>query len=163
MAVVDQEPPLFDCTILENIQLASPASTIKEIWKALEDAGASEFVNLLPEKLNSRAGLQGGNLSGGQKQRIAIAMAILRKKSILLLDEATSALDNHSENIFQKFLESIRGKMTVVMIAHSESTIRLAEHLIVLDQGRVREQGSMLDISSDPYSYYRTHVMKGHS
>ena len=110
--------------------------------QALKEANAWEFVNQLKNNINTFVGLGGGQFSGGQKQRICIARAILKNPKILILDEATSALDRHNKKIIQQTLDKISQGRTTITIAHRLSTVMNADHIIVLDQGRVVEEGT---------------------
>ncbi|MGB0902271.1 ABC transporter ATP-binding protein [Halocynthiibacter sp.] len=139
---VAQDALLFDETLRENIMPGMGNIDDAHLQNALKAANVSDFVNSLPEGLNSPAGPRGANLSGGQRQRIAIARALLRDAPVLLLDEATSALDTKSESIVQAAIETLSKGRTTLVIAHRLSTIRNADKIVVLDQGRVAEEGS---------------------
>jgi len=138
---VGQEPVLFATTIRENLLFAKEDATEEEIWDALKKANADDFVNHLPDKLETYVGVSGTQLSGGQKQRLAIARAILKNPKILLLDEATSALDRKNELEIQQTLDKISEGRTTIVIAHRLSTIQNADHIIVFDQGKIVEEG----------------------
>jgi subfamily B ATP-binding cassette protein MsbA len=142
IALVTQEPFLFDDTIRANIAYARPNASETEIVTAAEAAAAHEFISMLPEGYATRVGEAGVRLSGGQRQRIAIARAFLKDAPILLLDEATSALDTESEAKVQVALERLMQGRTTLLIAHRLSTVRGADRIYVIDQGRVVEQGS---------------------
>jgi subfamily B ATP-binding cassette protein MsbA len=142
IALVTQEPILFDDTIATNIALGKPGATKDEIEQAAKDAAAHEFIMALPDGYNSSVGEGGLKLSGGQRQRIAIARAMLRNAPILLLDEATSALDSESERQVQGALDRLMKDRTTIVIAHRLSTVSDADRLYVLEQGRVVESGS---------------------
>lgn len=146
---VPQDPFLFNTSIRENLQLVVPAAGEEEMWEALEFASAAEFVQKLPNGLDTLIGDRGIKLSGGERQRIVLARAILRKPAILVLDEATSALDTESEGRIQEALERLRGKMTILVIAHRLSTIRNADQVIVLDQGEMIQQGGFQELKQD--------------
>ncbi|MFD1797438.1 ABC transporter ATP-binding protein [Paracoccus aurantiacus] len=139
-SVVSQDPALFDETLLENITLGHDA-TDDDLDRATKAAHVAEFANALPLGLESRVGPRGSALSGGQRQRVAIARAVLRNAPILLLDEATSALDAASERMVQEALDQLSHDRTTLVIAHRLSTIRNADKIIVLEAGRVVEQG----------------------
>jgi ABC-type multidrug transport system fused ATPase/permease subunit len=142
MAIVPQEVLLFSGSILENIRFGRPDATEQEVIDAAKKANAWEFIVGFPEQLNTEVGDRGIQLSGGQKQRIAIARAILKNPSILILDEATSALDSTSERLVQDALEELMKGRTSIIIAHRLSTIREADRIVVIDNGKVIENGS---------------------
>jgi subfamily B ATP-binding cassette protein MsbA len=142
MALVTQEPFLFDETIADNIGCGRPGATRTEIETAAKAAAAHEFILALPQGYETKVGEAGVRLSGGQRQRIAIARAILKNAPILLLDEATSSLDSESERAVQAALTDLMKDRTTVVIAHRLSTIADADKIVVMDQGRVIEQGT---------------------
>jgi ATP-binding cassette subfamily B protein len=139
---VPQDPVLFSGTLRDNLMYGRPNATADEVNQALELAYASEFVQGLPEGLDTRVGENGVGLSGGQRQRLAIARALLAQPRCLLLDEATSALDAQSEDYVGKSLHSLKGKMTIVVIAHRLSTVRTADRICVMDDGVLLAEGS---------------------
>lgn len=139
---VPQETFLFNDTVRANLLWACPQASEKEIYRALRLASADEFVEQLPRGLDTLLGDRGVRLSGGERQRIALARAMLRKPSLLLLDEATSSLDTFNEKRIQTAVAGLHGRMTLVVIAHRLSTIREADHIAMLDYGRLVEQGS---------------------
>lgn len=142
IAYVPQEPLLFHRTIRENIAYGNPGATLAEVEEAARLAYAHEFITALPQGYSTTVGERGIKLSGGQRQRIAIARAILKNAPILVLDEATSALDSESEKAIQKALRKLmRGKTTVV-IAHRLSTIQNMDRILVLDNGKIVEDGT---------------------
>jgi len=142
IAVVPQEPALFHRTIRENIAYGKPDATDEEIEEVAKKAFAHDFIITLPEGYNTLVGERGVKLSGGQKQRIAIARAMLKDAPILILDEATSALDSESEAVIQKALHILMAGKTVIAIAHRLSTLREMDRIVVLDQGKIIEDGS---------------------
>jgi len=146
ISVVSQETLLFDETLRENILVGRTDVSEAQIAAAIEAAHVSDFLDDLPDGLDSPAGPRGSNLSGGQRQRIAIARAILRDTPILLLDEATSALDTKSEALVQSALERLSANRTTLVIAHRLSTIRSADQILVLSEGRVAEQGTHTEL-----------------
>ncbi len=142
ISVVSQDAALFDETLRENILLGRADVSDAHLESTLDAAHVTDFLGQLPDGLNSAAGPRGSNLSGGQRQRVAIARALLRDTPILLLDEATSALDTKSESIVQSALEKLSTGRTTLVIAHRLSTIRNADKIVVMDQGRVVDQGT---------------------
>ena len=142
LALVPQEVLLFGGTIRENIAYGKPGASQTEIEFAAEQAFAKEFIESFPEKWDTLVGERGVKLSGGQRQRIAIARAILRNPKFLILDEATSALDSESEKWVQSALEELMKNRTSLIIAHRLSTIRSADQIIVMEEGKILEQGN---------------------
>jgi ATP-binding cassette, subfamily B, bacterial len=142
IAVVPQEPVIFSGSVYDNVRYGRLNATDAEIEAAVQAAAASEFVEKLPEGFNSFLGERGVRLSGGQRQRIAIARAILKDAPLLLLDEATSALDTESESLVRQGLEAARRHRTTLIVAHRLSTIMDADHVVVLNAGKVIEAGS---------------------
>ncbi|WP_140984771.1 ABC transporter ATP-binding protein [Asticcacaulis tiandongensis] len=142
IALVSQDAFLFDDTLRANIAYARPDATEAEIHQAIADAAADDFINALPEGLETRTGEGGSRLSGGQKQRISIARAFLKNAPLLLLDEATSALDTQSEQKVQAALERLMAGRTTFIIAHRLSTVRHADLILVMDNGRIVERGT---------------------
>lgn len=142
IALVPQDVALFADTVAENIRYGSPDASMDQVRAAAEAALADEFIRQLPNGYETQLGEGGVMLSGGQRQRIAIARAILRDAPILLLDEATSALDAESERLVQKALERVMEGRTTLVIAHRLATVLCADRIIVLDHGRIIEEGS---------------------
>jgi ATP-binding cassette subfamily B (MDR/TAP) protein 1 len=151
---VGQEPVLFAMSIKANLLLAKPEASDAEIKEALTKANAWNFIDKLPEKLETYVGTSGSQISGGQKQRIAIARAYLLNPPILLLDESTSALDRKNEKLIQDALDEFSLNRTVVTIAHRLTTIQNSDCIFVLDQGTVAEFGSHNDLLSKQGQYY---------
>lgn len=141
IAVVSQHVSLFEDTIRNNIAYGSVSYTDEQIHQALRSAHAEEFIAGLPDGLDTLIGENGLRLSGGQRQRISIARAFLKNSPMLILDEATSALDNESETIITRAIEELATNRTTIVIAHRLSTILKADRLVVMDAGRVVEQG----------------------
>lgn len=139
---VPQDTSLFNRSVRENVTYARPGVSDKEINSALEKAQAVDFVNKLPDGLDSIIGERGVKLSGGQRQRIAIARAILQDAPLLILDEATSALDSVSEQAIQKALFELMQNRTSIVIAHRLSTLKNLDRIVVIENGRIAEQGS---------------------
>ncbi|MFD2943017.1 ABC transporter ATP-binding protein [Flavobacterium notoginsengisoli] len=142
MSIVPQDVILFGGTIKENIAYGKPDATDEEIIQAAKQANAFNFVDGFPEKFETLVGERGVKLSGGQRQRIAIARALLKNPSILILDEATSSLDSESEKLVQEALEVLMEGRTSIIIAHRLSTIRNADKILVLDNGKISEEGT---------------------
>ncbi len=142
IAVVPQEPVLFATTVAENIRYGRLDATEAELRAAAAAANATEFIDRLPERYETIVGERGVKLSVGQRQRIAIARALLRDAPILLLDEATSSLDNESEYLVQEALARLMRGRTTVVIAHRLTTVERADRIVVLDQGRIVEDGT---------------------
>lgn len=147
IAVVPQEPMLFHRSIRDNIAYGKPNATDEEISAVAEKAEAHEFVSALKEGYSTLVGERGVKLSGGQKQRIAIARAMLKNAPILILDEATSALDSESEVAIQKALHELMVGKTVIAIAHRLSTLREMDRIIVLEEGKIVEDGTHVTLS----------------
>ncbi|MGK7369053.1 MAG: ABC transporter ATP-binding protein [Candidatus Halalkalibacterium sp. M3_1C_030] len=142
IAIVPQDVHLFGTSIKENIRYGKLDATDDEIRKAAADANALGFIDQVPEGLDAKVGERGVKLSGGQKQRLAIARALLKNPGILLLDEATSSLDSESEAQVQEALERLMNKRTTFIIAHRLSTVQHADNIVVIEQGRIVQQGS---------------------
>ncbi|HRI59785.1 MAG TPA: ABC transporter ATP-binding protein [Saprospiraceae bacterium] len=142
MGIVSQEAILFNDTVRNNIIFSSEAASEAELLAASKAANAHEFVQFLPEGYDSNIGDRGSKLSGGQRQRLTIARALLKNPPILILDEATSALDSESEKLVQAALETLLQNRTALVIAHRLSTVQHADNIIVLDHGRIVEQGT---------------------
>ena len=142
IGVVLQDPFLFNGTIAENIRYACPEASDAQVRAAAEAANAHEFVAELPDTYASLIGERGVKLSGGQKQRLSIARAILADRRILILDEATSMIDTHSEILIQAALERLMQGRTTFVIAHRLSTVQRANQILVIDKGRIAEQGT---------------------
>lgn len=142
MSIVPQDVILFGGSIKENIAYGKPNATDEEIIQAAKQANAFNFVDGFPEKFETLVGERGVKLSGGQRQRIAIARALLKNPSILILDEATSSLDSESEKLVQEALEVLMEGRTSIIIAHRLSTIRNADKILVLDNGKITEEGT---------------------
>ena len=146
VGIVPQDPVIFSSSALENIRYGKPDATDEEVKAAAMAAFADEFIMELPEQYNTFLGERGVRLSGGQRQRIAIARAMLKNPPLLLLDEATSALDAQSERMVQAALESAMRDRTTLVIAHRLATVQKADHIVVLDHGRIVEQGTHAEL-----------------
>ncbi|MBA0562996.1 hypothetical protein Golob_008011, partial [Gossypium lobatum] len=154
IGLVSQEPVLFTASIKDNIAYGKEGATVEEIRAAAELANAANFIDKLPQGLDTMVGEHGTQLSGGQKQRVAIARAILKDPRILLLDEATSALDAESERVVQEALDRIMGNRTTVIVAHRLSTVRNADTIAVIHRGKMVEKGSHSELLKDPEGGY---------
>lgn len=141
IAVVTQENFLFNGSTMDNLRMGCPSATESEIWDALEAANAAEFVRRLPNGLHSSLGEHGGQLSVGERQRISIARALLKNAPILILDEATASVDTSTEQLIQQSIDRLIKNRTTLVIAHRLATVRNADQIIVLDQGRIVERG----------------------
>ncbi|WP_375243094.1 ABC transporter transmembrane domain-containing protein [Sphingomonas parapaucimobilis] len=141
IAMVPQETVIFGASARDNLRYGRWEASDDELWAAAEAANAAEFLRALPQGLDTFLGEGGARLSGGQRQRITIARALLRDAPILLLDEATSALDAESEQLVQQALERLMANRTTLVIAHRLATVRAAERIVVMDGGRIVEQG----------------------
>ncbi|MFM7148603.1 MAG: ABC transporter ATP-binding protein, partial [Gemmataceae bacterium] len=155
MAIVPQDVILFGGTIAENIGYGKPGADSKEIENAARLANAHDFIAGFPEGYQTKVGERGVQLSGGQRQRVAIARAILRDPAILLLDEATSSLDSHSEHLVLEALDRLMQGRTSIIIAHRLSTVRSADRIYVLREGKVIESGTHEELLGSPGSLYR--------
>ncbi len=154
-ALVPQDPVIFATTALENIRFGRPEATDAEVEEAAKAAAAHDFLTALPDGYGSYVGERGVMLSGGQKQRIAIARAILRDAPVLLLDEATSALDAESERAVQQAVEKLAEGRTTLIIAHRLATVKKADRIIVMDQGRIVAEGSHAQLVAQDGLYAR--------
>jgi ABC-type multidrug transport system fused ATPase/permease subunit len=155
IAVVPQEVVLFNDTIKKNITYGSFSASEKKIKEAAEKSYASEFIESFPKKYEQIVGERGIKLSVGQKQRVAIARAILRDPRILILDEPTSALDAKSEKFIQESLEKLMKGKTTFIIAHRLSTVRKADKILVIQNGKIAEQGKHKELINIPNGIYR--------
>jgi len=155
ISLVTQETILFDESVKSNIAAGNDSYADERILQALKAAHADDFVLKLPEGLNTRIGEAGGRLSGGQRQRLAIARALIKDPTILILDEATSNLDSKSERAIQEAIEEFVVGRTTLVIAHRLSTIRRADRILVLDQGRIVDEGTHQQLMDRPDGIYR--------
>jgi ATP-binding cassette subfamily C protein CydCD len=146
IALVAQDTHLFNDTLGGKIRIARPEATEEEVMVAIERASLLPLLRSLPDGLDTRVGERGLQLSGGQRQRVAIARAFLRDAPVLILDEATSHLDAVNEQVVQEALGSLARARTTIVIAHRLSTVRAADQIVVLDEGRVVEQGRHEDL-----------------
>ena len=154
-AWVSQEAPLFSGSAMENIRFGKEAATLDEVRGAAEEAQALSFIEALPEAFDTPLGERGKSLSGGQRQRMAIARALVREAPILLLDEATSALDAENERLVQAALDKAMAARTTLVIAHRLATVLRADRIVVMDDGRVVEEGSHAELMARGGLYAR--------
>ena len=141
IGVVSQDIYLFNDTVANNISGGRAGVTMEDVSEAAKRAYAHEFITMLPQGYETSIGDRGWNLSGGERQRIALARAIVMRPELLVLDEATSSLDSESEQLIQQYVRSIKGSCTVVAVAHRMATIRDADHIVVIQDGKVAEMG----------------------
>lgn len=160
IGIVPQDIGLFSTSILENVRIANPDASIDDVKNACSFAYLDEFIDSLPNKLNTVVGENGVMLSGGQRQRVAIARAILKDPSILLLDEATNSLDAGSEEYIQKSLQSLSRGRTTLIIAHRLSTVLSADRIIFIDKGMIVETGTHAELVAKDGAYKKLAVMQ---
>jgi subfamily B ATP-binding cassette protein MsbA len=160
LAIVTQDVILFDDTIWGNIAYGNPTASPDRILEAARAALVDDFVSVLPDKYQTRIGERGLRLSGGERQRISIARAILKDSPILILDEATSSLDSESEIYVQRALQNLMAGRTTIVIAHRLSTVRHADRIVVLQDGRVAEIGRHEDLMARRGVYWRLHTIQ---
>ncbi|MCB0100234.1 MAG: ATP-binding cassette domain-containing protein, partial [Caldilineaceae bacterium] len=155
IALVPQDSTVFAASIAENIGFGRPGASRSEIEAAARTAMATDFIDRMPEGFDAIVGERGMTLSGGQRQRIAIARAVLRDAPILLLDEATSALDAESETLVQKALETLMRDRTTLVIAHRLATVLKADRILVINDGRLIEEGTHASLVAQGGIYAR--------
>ncbi|CAK4693389.1 unnamed protein product [Aphanomyces euteiches] len=166
IGTVSQEPPLFGATIAENIAYGlTPGEEVtrEDIIAAAKQANAHDFIMALPDQYETHVGSKGLSLSGGQKQRVAIARALVKNPRILLLDEATSALDHESERLVQDAIDRAKMDRTVILISHRLSSIKSADRIAVIADGRVVEKGTFAELAQHHDSVFSQVVLSGHS
>jgi len=146
ISVVPQDTVLFNASIFENIQYGNVNACESEVWEAIRMAYLDDFIAQLPDGADTQVGERGLKLSGGEKQRVAIARAILKQPSIMVFDEATSSLDSRAEQKILQAMDRVRGNYTSLVIAHRLSTIVDSDRVFVLDNGKVVEQGTHLEL-----------------
>ena len=155
IALVPQDPVIFAASVAENVRYGRPKATDAEVAAACRAAYATEFIERLPDGMNSFLGERGVRLSGGQRQRLSIARALLADRAVLLLDEATSSLDAESESYVQRALEHLVRGRTTLIVAHRLATVKNADRIVVMDQGRVIATGSHADLVREQGLYAR--------
>lgn len=160
IAMVFQDNFLFSGTVRENILLGNAEASEKVIWDALKNACLEDFVKGLPKKLDTEIGERGILLSGGQKQRLAIARAFVKNAPVVILDEATSALDNKSERVVQEALDNLMKNRTVIVIAHRLSTIQNADKIVVINDGKIAEEGTHEELLKQKGAYAALYAMQ---
>src|SRR3954471_7466690 len=155
IAMVPQETVMFAASARDNLRYGNWGATEEQLWQAARDANAEDFLRALPQGLDTFMGEGGARLSGGQRQRIAIARALLRDAPLLLLDEATSALDAESERLVQDALDRLMADRTTIVIAHRLATVRAADRIVVMDAGRIVEEGTHASLNARGGLYAR--------
>jgi len=160
MGIVTQETILFNDTVRNNIAYGDPEAPFERIVDCARIANAHEFITALPQGYDTIIGERGVKLSGGQKQRIAIARAILKDPEILIFDEATSSLDSESELLVQEALDRLMKGHTTLVIAHRLSTVRRADRIVVIDRGRIVEEGKHEDLMARSGLYRRLYDLQ---
>ncbi|MBD2295260.1 ABC transporter ATP-binding protein [Anabaena sphaerica FACHB-251] len=160
LAIVHQEVDVFNGTILDNLKYARPNATFEQVQEACRIASVDEVVQHLPQGYYTVVGERGVRLSGGQRQRLGIARALLVEPDVLIFDEATSSLDYESERAIQVAMRSIQGTRTTIIIAHRLSTVREADKIVVLDQGKIAEVGSHAELLRQEGIYHRLHSLQ---
>ena len=146
ISLINQFPYIFDMSIKENLLLVKKDATDEELWEVLEKASFADTVRTMPKDINTKVGETGVKLSGGQRQRLAIARALLKQTKIILFDESTSSLDNFAQSHIQQSIEAMKGKHTVVIVAHRLSTIRNVDKIYFLDNGKIVDSGTFNEL-----------------
>lgn len=160
MAIVPQEPVLFNETVLENIRLGNPEASDEEVEKVVSELGLNELIESLPQKYDTVISIGGGNLSVGQRQLISFARAMLRNPKILILDEATSSLDSYTESLLQEAMTRLMKGRTCIIVAHRLSTVRLANRIVFLENGKIVEEGTHEELLSKKGAYAKLYELQ---
>ncbi|MED3820771.1 ABC transporter ATP-binding protein [Priestia aryabhattai] len=155
ISYVPQDSFLFNTTVRENLLTVNAQASERELWEALEFAMADQFVGNLPQGLDTVIGDRGMKISGGERQRLVLARAILKKPALLILDEATSALDTNNENKIKESIDRLKGKVTIVVVAHRLSTIQAADQVLVLEEGKVIQKGSFNQLAFEEGAFHK--------
>ncbi|MFQ5668777.1 MAG: ABC transporter ATP-binding protein, partial [Candidatus Binatia bacterium] len=163
IAIVNQDVHVFNTTVRQNIAYGRLEATEEEVIAAARQANAHEFILALPQGYDTEVGDRGVRLSAGQQQRIALARAMVREPEILILDEATNAVDSISEDAIQESLQQLQRDRTVIIIAHRFSTIVRADQILVLDSGRIVEQGSVQQLLQNEALFAKLHELQNRS
>jgi ATP-binding cassette, subfamily B, bacterial len=160
LAIVHQEVDVFNGTVLDNLRYGKPDATMEQVEQACEMARLDEVIKILPQGYYTVVGERGVRLSGGQRQRLGIARALLVEPDVLIFDEATSSLDYESERAIQLAMRSLQGTRTTIIIAHRLSTVREADKIVVLDQGKIIEVGNHAELLRRGGVYHRLHTLQ---
>ena len=160
LAVVPQNTVLFSGTLRDNIAYAAPDATDEEIMQVIDDIGLRATVDKLPDGIHTNLAEHGGNFSGGQRQRIAIARALIRRPRLIIFDEATSALDSETEKMVSDATARLMGRCTTFLVAHRLSTIRSADLIVVVEDGRIVEQGSYDELMAKQGRFYELKILQ---
>ena len=153
ISIVSQDSFLLNDSIINNIKFGLGRVSFRDIKEACIDSGAHQFIENLPNSYNTIIGERGFKLSGGQRQRLSIARAFLKKSSLLILDEATSALDSKSEELIKQNIDKLRSEKIILIVAHRLSTIKEADNILVLNQGRIVEKGTHQSLRDEKQIY----------
>ena len=163
VTIINQSPYIFNMSIRDNLKLVKEDLTDEEMIDACKIACLDEFINTLPNKYDTIVGENGVVLSGGQKQRLAIARALIQKTKIILFDEATSSLDNETQSEIQKAILNLKNQYSILIIAHRLSTIINCDRIMILENGKITDQGNnkeLLDRNNTYKTLYQTEILK---
>jgi ATP-binding cassette subfamily C protein len=153
MGYIPQEPLILNASVRENLQRFHPKATEADMVEALKKAQAWSVIEGLPDGLDTNLGDEGVRLSGGERQRIVLARVLLGHPRLIIMDEATSAMDYESETAVREAIRELHGEVTILIIAHRLATVRTAKYALVLEQGRITEDGSLADLIRTPNGY----------